>query len=165
MTDDDVIASPLGKDAPQTAAVDQDEELRKSATDSSEVDAESTGEDHSSSSDSFFNSAPDSVPEEQIMPAGSTADDEDMPGADDSSTRRADPTEADLAIGPYASHGRDDDSAVDADVDPISFSVPQTVLTSGVTGMLLSFIFSLSRVDEEHSHVYLAYCVLICCRP
>ena len=34
----------------------------------------------------------------------------------------------DLAIVPHAGH--DDDSAVDADVDPISFSLPQPVLTS-----------------------------------
>jgi hypothetical protein len=134
VADDDVIASPLRKDAPQTAAVGQDEELRKSAADSSEVGAESTGEDHSSSDDSFFDSAPDSVPEEHIMSAGSTADDADMPGTDDSSMGPADPMEADLAIVPHVSHGRDDDSAVDADADPISFSVPQTVLTSA--GML-----------------------------
>ena len=61
---DDVVASPLGKDAPQAAAMDQDEDLRKSAADSSEVGAESMGEDHSSSSDSFFDSTPGSVPEE-----------------------------------------------------------------------------------------------------
>uniref|UniRef100_A0A2N9HV39 Aminotransferase-like plant mobile domain-containing protein n=1 Tax=Fagus sylvatica TaxID=28930 RepID=A0A2N9HV39_FAGSY len=70
VADDDVIASPLKKGAPQTAAVDQDEELRKSVADSSEVGAESTGEDHSSSSGSFFDSAPDSVPEEEIVSAG-----------------------------------------------------------------------------------------------
>jgi hypothetical protein len=134
--------------------VDQDEDLRKSAADSSEVGAESTGEDHSSSSDSFFDSAPGSVPEEQIMSAGSTADDDDMPGADDSSMGPADPMEDDLAIVPHASHGRDDDSTVDADVDPISFSVPQTVLTSRVTGMLYSVLISLSCVDEEYTHVY-----------
>jgi hypothetical protein len=162
---DDVVASPLGKDAPQTAAMDQDEDLRKSATDSSEVGVESTGEGRSSSGDSFFDSAPGSVPEEQIMSAGSTADDDDMPGADDSSTGPADPMEDDLAIVPHASHGRDDDSTVDADIDPISFSMPQTVLTSRVTGMLHSFIISLSCVDEEHTHLYPAYCVLICCRP
>ena len=100
VVDDDVIASPLGKDAPQTAAVDQDEDLRKSATDSSEVGVESTGEGHSSSSDSFFDSTPGSVPEEQIMSAGSTADDDDMLGADDSSMGPADPMEGDLAIFP-----------------------------------------------------------------
>jgi hypothetical protein len=72
--DDDVIANPLREDAPQTAAVDQDEDLRKSAADSSEVGAESTGDDHSFSSDSFFDSIPGFVPEEQIMSAGSTAD-------------------------------------------------------------------------------------------
>ena len=130
MADDDVITSPLREDAPQTAAVDQDEGLRKSAADSFEVGAKSMGEDHSSSSDSFFDSAPGSVPEEQMMSAGSTADDDDMSGVDDSSTGPADPMEGDLAIVPHAGHVYDDDSTVDADVDPISFSVSQTVLTS-----------------------------------
>uniref|UniRef100_A0A2N9GVB4 Uncharacterized protein n=1 Tax=Fagus sylvatica TaxID=28930 RepID=A0A2N9GVB4_FAGSY len=46
----------------------------------------------------------------------------------------AESMEEDLAIIPHAGHGRDDDSTVDADVDPISFSVPQTVLSSRVTG-------------------------------
>uniref|UniRef100_A0A2N9IRX6 Aminotransferase-like plant mobile domain-containing protein n=1 Tax=Fagus sylvatica TaxID=28930 RepID=A0A2N9IRX6_FAGSY len=115
VADDDVIASPLRKDAPQTAAVGQDEELRKSVADSSEVGAESTGEDHSSSDDSFFDSAPDSVPEEHIMSAGSTADDDDMPGTDDF-------------------------NAVDADADPISFSVPQTVLTSAGSDASMAYI-------------------------
>ena len=162
---DDIVASPLEGDDLQTATVDQDKDLRKSVVDSSEVGAESTEEGHSSSSDSFFDNAPGSVPEEQIMSAGSTADDDDMPGADDSSMGPADPMEDDLAIVPYASHGHDDDSAVDADVDPISFSMPQTVLTSKVTGMLHSIIISLSCVDEEYTHVYPAYCILICCRP
>jgi hypothetical protein len=164
VADDDVIASPLKKGAPQIAAVDQDEELRKSVADSSEVGAESTGEDHSSSSGSFFDSAPDSVPEEEIVSAGSTADDDDMPEADDSSIGRAESMEEDLAIVPHASQGHDDDSVVDADADPISFSVPQTVLTGRLTGMPYSFIISLSSVDEEHTHVYLTYCVLICHR-
>jgi hypothetical protein len=161
---DDVIASPLGKDAPQTAAMDQDENLRKSATDSSEVGVESTGDDHSSSSDSFFDSTPGFVPEEQIMSAGSTADDDDMPGADDSSMGPADPMEGDLAIVPHAGHGRDDDSAVDDDIDPISFSVPQTVLTSRVTGMLYPVLISLSCVNEEYTHVYYVCYALICRR-
>ena len=69
-----------------------------------------------------------------MMSAGSTADDDDMSGADDSSTGPADPMEGDLAIVPHAGHVHDDDSTVDADVDPISFSVSQTVLTSA--GML-----------------------------
>jgi hypothetical protein len=164
VADDDVIASPLKKGAPQTAAVDQDEELRKSVADSSEVGAESTGEDHSSSSGSFFDSAPNSVPEEEIVSAGSTADDDDMPEADDSSMGPAESMEEDLAIVPHASQGRDDDSAVDADADPISFAVPQTVLTGRLTGMPYSFLISLSSADEEHTHVYLTYCVLICHR-
>jgi hypothetical protein len=164
VVDDDVIASPLGKDAPKAAAVDQDEELRKSAVDSFEVGAESTGEDHSSSSGSFFDNAPNSVPEEQIVSAGSTADDDDMPGAEDSSMEPADPMEGDLAIVPHAGHGRDDDSTVDADFDPISFSVPQIVLSSRVTGMLYPILISLSCVNEEYTHVYYVCCALICRR-
>jgi hypothetical protein len=160
--DDDVIANPLREDAPQTAAVDQDEDLRKSAADSSEVGAESTGDDHSFSSDSFFDSIPGFVPEEQIMSAGSTADDDDMPGADDSSMGPADPMEGDLAIIPHAGHVCDDDSTMDADIDPISFSVPQTVLTS--TGMLYLVLISLSCVNEEYTHVYYVCCALICRR-
>ena len=162
---DNVITSLLGKDAPQIAAMDQDEDLRKSAADNSEVGAESTGEDHSSSSDSFFDSTLGSVPEEQIMSAGSTADDDDMPGANDLGMGPADPMEGDLAIVPHAGHGRDDDSTVDTDIDPISFLVPQTILTSRVTCMLYSILISLSCVDEEYTHVYPAYCILICCKP
>ena len=165
MVADDIVVSPLKGDDLQTAAVDEGKDLRKSMADIPEVGAESTGGSHSSSSDSFFDSVPGSVPEEQIMSAGSTADDDDMHGADDSSMGPADPMEDDLAIVPHASHGRDDDSTVDADIDPISFSVPQTVLTNRVTVMLHSFIISLSCVDEEHTHVYPVYCVLICCRP
>jgi hypothetical protein len=161
---DDVVASPLEGDDLQTAAVDQDKDLRKSVANSSEVGAESMGEGHSSSSDSLFDSAPGSVPEEQIMSAGSTADDDDMPGVDDSSMGPASPMGHDLAIVPHASHGRDDDSTVDSDVDPLSFSVPQTVLTSRVTGMLYPILISLSYVDEKYTHVYYACCVLICRR-
>ena len=130
MADDDVVAGPLGKDAPRASAVDQAEDLGNSATDSSEAGAESTGEDHSSFSGSFFDSVPDSVPEEQIVSVGSTTDNDDMPEADNSSMGPADSMEEDLAIVPHAGHVHDDDSTVDADVDPISFSVPQTVLTS-----------------------------------
>ncbi len=159
---DDVVTSPLERDELRTAAVDQGKDLRKSVAGSSEVGAESTEGGHSSSSDSFLDSAPSSVPEEQIMFAGSTADDDDMPEADNSSMGPANPMGNDLAIVPHASYGRDDDNAVDADVDPLSFSVPQTVLASGVTGMLHSIIISLSCVDEKYTHVYSACCVLIC---
>jgi hypothetical protein len=103
------------------------------------------------------------VPEEQIVSAESTVDD-DMPEDDDSSMGPADSMEEDLAIVPHVSQGRDDDSTVDADADPISFSVLQTVLTGRITGMPNSFIISLSGVDKEHTHAYLAYCVLICHR-
>ena len=111
MVVDDVVASPFEGDDLQTVAVDQGKDLRKSMADNSEVGAKSTGEGHSSSCDSLFDSAPGSVPEEQIMSAGSTADDDNMPGADDSSMGPAGPMGDDLAIVPHASHGRDDDSA------------------------------------------------------
>ena len=128
VAEDDVVASPPKEDAPRAAAVDQTEDLGKSATDSPGIGIESTGRDHSSSSGSLFDSVSDSVPEEQIVSAESTADDDDMPKADDSSMGAAGSMEEDLAIVPHAGH--DDDSDVDADVDPISFSLPQTVLTS-----------------------------------
>ena len=126
--EDDVVASPPEEDAPRAAAVDQTEDLGKSAADSPGIGIESTGGDHSSSSGSLFDSVPDSVPEEQIVSAESTADDDDMPEADDSSMGAAGSMEEDLVTVPHTGH--DDDSTVDADVDPISFSLPQTVLTS-----------------------------------
>jgi hypothetical protein len=127
VADDDVIASPVRKDAPQAAAVDQDEDLGKSTAGSSEAGDESMGEEHSSSSASFFDSTPGSLPEDQIVSAGSTADDDTMSEADDSSMGGAGPMEEELAIVPHGDH--DDNSAVDTDADPISFSLPQTVLT------------------------------------
>ena len=128
VAEEDVDASPSEEDAPSAAAVDQVEDLGKGAAGSPGIGIESTGEDHSSSSGSLFGSAPDSMPEEQIVSAESTADDEDMHEADDSSVGAAGSMDEDLAIIPHAGH--DDDSAVDADVDPISFSLPQPVLTS-----------------------------------
>ena len=122
VADDDVIASPVRKDAPQTAAVDQDEDLGRGTAGSSEAGDESMGEEYSSSNDSFFDSTLGSVPEDQVVSVGSTADDDDMPEADDSSMGAAGSMEEDLAIVPHAGH--DDDSAVDADIDPISFSLP-----------------------------------------
>uniref|UniRef100_A0A2N9HR27 Uncharacterized protein n=1 Tax=Fagus sylvatica TaxID=28930 RepID=A0A2N9HR27_FAGSY len=127
VADDDVIASPVRKDAPQAAAVDQDEDLGKSTAGSSEAGDESMGEEHSFSSASFFDSTPGSLPEDQVVSAGSTADDDNMSEADDSSMEAAGSMEEELAIVPHGGH--DDDSAADADVDPISFSLPQTVLT------------------------------------
>ena len=108
--------------------MDQAEDLGKGTADSPGNGIESTGEDHSSSSGSLFGSAPNSMPEEQIVSAESTTDDEDMLEADDSSVGAVGSMEEDLAIVPHAGH--DDDSAVKADVDPISFSLPQPVLTS-----------------------------------
>ena len=163
VAEDVVVASPPEEDAPRATAVDQTEDLGNSAADSPGIGVESMGEDHSSSSGSFFDSVPDSVPKEQIVSAESTADD-DMPEDDDSSMGAADSMEEDLAIVPHVSQGYDDDSTVDADVDPISFSVPQTVLTSRITGMSHSFIISSSSADKEHTHAYLAYCVLVCRR-
>uniref|UniRef100_A0A2N9I0V8 Aminotransferase-like plant mobile domain-containing protein n=1 Tax=Fagus sylvatica TaxID=28930 RepID=A0A2N9I0V8_FAGSY len=128
VAEEDIDAGPPEEDAPSATAVDQTENLGKSAADSSEIGIESMGEDLSSSSGSLFDSAPDSMPEEQMVSAESTADDEDMPEADDSSVGAAGSMDEDLAIVPHA--GYDDDSAVDADVDPISFSLPQPVLTS-----------------------------------
>uniref|UniRef100_A0A2N9HPN0 Aminotransferase-like plant mobile domain-containing protein n=1 Tax=Fagus sylvatica TaxID=28930 RepID=A0A2N9HPN0_FAGSY len=102
VAEEDIDAGPPEEDAPSAAAVDQTEDLGKMPQ--------------------------TSMPEEQIVSAESTADDEDMPEADDSSVGAAGSMDEDLAIVPHAGH--DDDSAVDADVDPISFSLPQPVLTS-----------------------------------
>jgi hypothetical protein len=128
VAEEDIDAGPPEGGAPSAAAVDQTEDLGKSAADSPGIGIESMGEDLSSSSGSLFGSAPDSMPEEQIVSAESTADDEDMPEADDSSVGATGSMDEDLAIVPHA--GYDDDSAVDADVEPISFSLPQPVLTS-----------------------------------
>ena len=76
VAEDDAVASPPEEDAPRAAVVDQTKNLGKSAADSPGIGVESTGEDHSSSSGSFFDSVPDSVPEEQIVSAESTADDD-----------------------------------------------------------------------------------------
>uniref|UniRef100_A0A2N9G8W3 Aminotransferase-like plant mobile domain-containing protein n=1 Tax=Fagus sylvatica TaxID=28930 RepID=A0A2N9G8W3_FAGSY len=140
VADDDIIASPVRKDAPQTAAVDQDEDLGKSTANSSETGDESMGEERSSSSDSFFDSTAGSVPEDQIVSGGSTADDDDMAKADDSSMGGAGSMEEDLAIVAHAGHVHDDDSTVDADVDPISFSLPQTVLTSAGSDISIAHV-------------------------
>uniref|UniRef100_A0A2N9GEU9 Aminotransferase-like plant mobile domain-containing protein n=1 Tax=Fagus sylvatica TaxID=28930 RepID=A0A2N9GEU9_FAGSY len=152
VAEDDVVASPSEEDAPRAAAVDQTEDLGKSAADSPGIGVESTGEDHSSSSGSFFDSVPDSVPEEQIVSAESTADD-DTPEDDDSSMGLADPMEEDLAIVPHVSQGCDDDSTVDADADPISFSVPQTVLNQQNYSLRAvpagGFVISASHLTSE----------------
>jgi hypothetical protein len=142
MAVDDIVISSLGRDDLQTAVVDQDKDLGTSVADSPEADAESMEGGHSTSSDSFFDTTPGSVPEGQMMSAGSTAGDDDMPGADDSNIRSADLMIDDLAIVPHASHlfehGHDGDDAADPDTVPLSISVPQTVLTSRITGMLHS---------------------------
>uniref|UniRef100_A0A2N9JAF2 Aminotransferase-like plant mobile domain-containing protein n=1 Tax=Fagus sylvatica TaxID=28930 RepID=A0A2N9JAF2_FAGSY len=108
VAEEDIDAGPPEEDAPSAAAVDQTENLGKSAADSPGIGIESMGEDLSSSSGSLFDSAPDSMPEEQIVSAESTADDEDMPEADDSSVGAAGSMDEDLAIVPHA--GYDDDS-------------------------------------------------------
>jgi hypothetical protein len=155
---DDFVTSSLGGDDLQTAAMDQDKNLGKSVADSPEASAESTEGGHSSSSDSFFDTTPGSVPKEQILSAGSTADDDNMPTADDSNIGSTGLTSHDLAIVPHASHslghGCDDGDAVDSEVIPFSFSMPQSVLTSRVTGMLYSVLIPLSCVGRGCTHAY-----------
>jgi hypothetical protein len=142
MAIDDIVASSLGGDDPQTTAVDQDEDLGKNVADSLEADVESTEGGHSASNDSFFDTTPGSVPEEQMMSAGSAADDDDTLRADDSNIGSPDLMIHDLAIVPHASHsfehGHDGDDAADPNTVPLSISVPQTVLTSRITGMFHS---------------------------
>jgi hypothetical protein len=165
---DDVPTSSSGGSAPLTATVDQDEDLGKSVADSFKADVGSTGGSHSVSSDSFFDVTPGSMPEKQMMSAGSAADDDDMLKADDSNIGSADLMSHDLAIVPHASHsfghGRNDGDAADSEVVPLSFSVPQAVLTSRVIGMLYSVLIPLSCVDKECTHAYSTCCVLICRR-
>ncbi len=142
MAVDDIVTSSPGGDDSQTAIVDQDKDLGKSVADSFEADVRPTERGHSVSSDSFFDATPGSMPEEQMMPARSTADDDDMLGANDSNIGSTDLMIHDLAIVPHASHlfehGHDGDGAADPDTVPLSISVLQTVLTSRITGMLHS---------------------------
>jgi hypothetical protein len=151
-----------------TAAVDQGEDLGKSFADSFEADVGSAEGSHSVSSDSFFYVAPGSMPEEQMMSAGSAADADDVLKANELNIKSADLIRHDLAIVAHAGHsfenGRDGDDAVDSDAILLSFSVPQTILTSGVTGMLFSVPTPLSCVDREYIYAYSACCVLICHR-
>uniref|UniRef100_A0A2N9F3G1 Aminotransferase-like plant mobile domain-containing protein n=1 Tax=Fagus sylvatica TaxID=28930 RepID=A0A2N9F3G1_FAGSY len=151
VADDDVIASPVRKDAPQAAAVDQDEDLGKSTAGSSEAGDESMGEEHSSSSASFFDSTPSSLPEDQVVSAGSTADDDNMPEADDSSMEAAGSMEEDLAIVPHGGH--DDDS-----FDVSMAHVMEGVSLFGVTPSLRAvpaggFVIPASRLSSEDSPV------------
>ena len=164
----DVPTSSSGGSAPLTAAVDQDDNLGKSVANSFKADVGSTEGGHSVSSDSFFDVTPGFMPDEQMMSAGSVADADDMLEADDLNIGSADLMSHDLAIVPHASHSfehrRNDDDAMDLDVVPLSFSVPQTVLTSRVTGTLYSVPIPLSCVGKEYTHSYSACCVLICRR-
>uniref|UniRef100_A0A2N9JB63 Aminotransferase-like plant mobile domain-containing protein n=1 Tax=Fagus sylvatica TaxID=28930 RepID=A0A2N9JB63_FAGSY len=131
MAVDDIVISSLGRDDLQTAVVDQDKDLGTSVADSPEADAESMEGGHSTSSDSFFDTTPGSMPEGQMMSAGSTADD--------------------LAIVPHASHlfehGHDGDDAADPDTVPLSISVPQTVLTSRITSSDASTAYVMEEIS------------------
>ena len=128
MVANDVLTSSSGGSAPLTTAVDQDGDLGRSVAGSFEADVGSTEGGHSFSSDFFFDATPGSMPGEQMMSAGSAADDDDMLEADDSNIGSVDLMRHDLAIVPHASHsfeyGRDNDNAVDSDAAPLSFSVP-----------------------------------------
>ncbi len=139
MIADDVPTSPSGGSDPLIAAVDQGENLGKDVADSFEADIGSVEGSHSISSDSFFDVTPDPIPEEPMMSAGSAADADDMLEADELNIESADLMRHDLAIVAHAGHsfehGSDGDDAVDPDIVPLSFSVPQTILTSGVKGM------------------------------
>ena len=88
--------------------------------------------------------------------------------ADELNIESADLMRHDLAIVAYVDHffehGRDGDDVVDPDAVPLSFSVPQTILTSGVTGMLHSILTPSGCVDREFIYAYSVCCVLICRR-
>ncbi len=102
------------------------------------------------------------------MSMGSAADADDMLEADELNIESADLMRHDLTIVAHAGHsfehGRDGDDAVDPDVVPLSFSMPQTILTSGVTGMPHSIPTPLSCVSRKFIYTHSVCCVLICCR-
>ena len=133
-----------------TATADQGEDLGKSLADSFEADIGPTEESHSFSSDSPFDVVPRSVHEEQIVSTGSAADADDMLETDELNIESHD-----LAIVTHAGHsfehGRGDNDVVDLDAVPLSFSVPQMILTGGVAGMF-SFCSYFSELrSEEHT--------------
>jgi hypothetical protein len=108
------------------------------------------------------------MPEEQMMSAGSAADADDMLEANELNIESADLMRYDMAIVAHDDHsfeyGRDDNDAVDSDAVPLSFFVPQAILTSGVTCMFYSVPTPLSCVDRECTHTYSERYVLICRR-
>ena len=102
--------------------------MGKDIADSFEADVGSAEGSHSVFGDSFFDVTPDSMPEEQMMSTGSTADVDDMLEADELNIESADLMRHNLAIvahaGHSSEHGRDGDDAMDLDPVPLSFSVP-----------------------------------------
>ncbi len=148
-----------------TVAADQGEDLGKIFANSFEADVGSAEGSHSVSSDSFFDFTLGSMHEKQIMYVGSAADADDVLGASELNIESADLARHDLAIIAHAGHsfenGLDENDAVDSDAMPLSFSVPQKILTSGVTGMFYSVPTPLSCVDREYTCAYSERCVLI----
>jgi hypothetical protein len=142
--------------------------LGKSFADSFEADIGSAEGSLSVSNDSFFDVASGSMHEEQMMFAGSVADADDVLEASELNIEFADLARHDLAIVTHASHsfeyGRDENDAIDSDAVPLSFSVPQTILTSGVIGVFYSVPTPLSCVDKGYTYAYSERCVLICRR-
>ena len=142
--------------------------MGRSFAGSFEADIGSTEGSHSAASDSFSNVAPDSMNEEQMASAGSAADADDVLAVTKLNVESADLTRHDLAIVIHASHsfehGRDDSDAVDSDAVPLSFSVPQMVLTSGAACMFHSVPTPLCCMDREYIYTYFECCVLICRR-
>ena len=150
------------------AAADQGEDLGKSFADSFEIDIGSAEGSHSVSSDSFFDVASDSMHEEQMMFVGSAANADDVLEASELNIESADLARHDLAIVTHASHsfeyGRDENDVVDFDAVPLSFSMPHTILTSGVIGVFYSVPTPLSCIDKGYTYAYSERCVLICRR-
>uniref|UniRef100_A0A2N9EGL6 Aminotransferase-like plant mobile domain-containing protein n=1 Tax=Fagus sylvatica TaxID=28930 RepID=A0A2N9EGL6_FAGSY len=148
---DDVPTSPSGGSDPLIVVVDQDKDLGKSMADGFETDVGPTEGGHSASSDSFFNVTPGSMLDEQMVSAGSAADADDMLEADNLNVGSADLMSHNLAIVPHASHsfghGCDNGDAADSDAIPLSLSVPQTVLTSIVTGFDASMAFIMEGIS------------------
>ena len=130
-----------------------------------EADVGSTEESHSIANDSFSDVAPGSMDKEQMASVGSAIDDDDVIEATELNVESADLTGHNLTIVTHASHSfeysRDSSDAVDSNAVPLSFSMPQTVLTSGVTGMFHSVPTPLSFVDRGYTYSCFECYVLI----
>ena len=158
MVVDDTLASSFDGDDPLTIDVDQGDDMGRSFASDFETNIGSTQGGHSFSSDTPFDVASDPIHEEQVVSVGSVADADDMLEIGELNT-----DSHDLAIVTHVGHSFEhwggDSDAIDPDAVPLSFSVPQTILTGGVTGMFsfCSYFSELSRLGTYFSHIYIYF--------